>query len=196
MRNRIFHQARIAGLTFDGIIAGDEPYLSCQINGGVALGVCTLRYFQPEAWGSRLIPPLGLVVKYHNEERIFLAGFDAEAIRELSNEFGLPVLTEFGFDPCDSTRLDYFFPPPACDARPPLATRIGHWPEGRKRTRAVRGASALPRWLLGRHFLHVGGLQRLAADSPIAALHLTDLHLTLLFGREHALNHVNFDEWH
>ena len=79
MRNRIFHQARIAGLTFDGIIAGDEPYLSCQINGGVALGVCTLRYFQPEAWGSRLIPPLGLVVKYHNEERIFLAGFDAEA---------------------------------------------------------------------------------------------------------------------
>ena len=42
MRNRIFPQAKIAGMTFDGIIAGDGPYLSCQMNGGVALGVCSL----------------------------------------------------------------------------------------------------------------------------------------------------------
>jgi hypothetical protein len=38
-------------------------------------------------------------VKYDHEERIFLPGFDRDAIRTLSDEFGLPVLTEFGFDP-------------------------------------------------------------------------------------------------
>jgi hypothetical protein len=27
MRNRMFHQARIAGMTFDGIIVDDGPYL-------------------------------------------------------------------------------------------------------------------------------------------------------------------------
>ena len=43
------------------------------------------------------MPPLGWwVVKYHDEERIFLPGFDLAAIRSLSNEFGLPVLAERG----------------------------------------------------------------------------------------------------
>jgi hypothetical protein len=53
MRNRIFHQVSIAGMTFEGIIAGDGPYLSCRMDGGVALGPAGLRYFQPEPWGTR-----------------------------------------------------------------------------------------------------------------------------------------------
>ena len=100
MHNRVFHQARIGGMTFDGIVAGDGPYLSCRMNGGVALGVSGLRYFQPLPEGTHRTPPLGWwVVKYHREERIFLPGFDRDAIRALSDEFGLPVLAESGFDP-------------------------------------------------------------------------------------------------
>jgi hypothetical protein len=82
MRNRVFHQARIAGMPFDGIIAGGGPYLSCRMNGGVALEVCSLRYLQPETWMSRRIPPLGWwVVKYHNEDG------DMSAAIELRHRF-------------------------------------------------------------------------------------------------------------
>jgi hypothetical protein len=105
MRNRMFHQARIGGMAFDGIISGDGPYLSCQLNGGVALGVSGLRQFQPGSSGTRRIPPFGWwVVKYSDEERIFLPDFGHAAIRALSDEFGLPVLTERGFNPTDGVR--------------------------------------------------------------------------------------------
>ena len=49
MRNRVFHQARIAGMMFEGVITGSGPALSCQMNGSVALGVSGLRQFQPAA---------------------------------------------------------------------------------------------------------------------------------------------------
>lgn len=124
MRNRIFHQARIGGMEFDGIIAGDGPYLSCQLKGGVALGVCGLRYFQPQPEGPHRTPPHGWwVVKYRDEERVFLPGFDRAAIRTLSDEFGLPVLTEHGFDPFDDVRREYFFTSPAWDALRQWVTR-------------------------------------------------------------------------
>ncbi len=46
MRNRVFHQARIAGITFEGIISADGPYISSlTLTGGVALGVSALREF-------------------------------------------------------------------------------------------------------------------------------------------------------
>ena len=117
MRNRTFHQVSIASMTFEGVISGDGPYLLCQMNGGVALGPAGLRYFQPTTPGTRCIPPLGWwVVKYHNEERIFLPDFNRAAIHTLSNEFGLPVLEEPGFDPSDDVRREYFFTSPAWDA--------------------------------------------------------------------------------
>jgi hypothetical protein len=124
MNNRIFHQVRIAGMTFDGIIAGDGPSLSCRMSGSVALGVSSLRYFQPGSWGLRRTPPCGWwVVKYDHEERIFLPGFDHAAIRTLSDEFGLPVLTEDGFDPFDSVRRDYILTSPAWDSLRQWVTR-------------------------------------------------------------------------
>ena len=97
MRNRIFQKVSIAGMTFEGVISGDGPYLSCQTNGGVALGPAGLRYFQPTTRGTRRIPPLGWwVVKYYNEERIFLPHFNRTEVHTLSNEFGVPVLEEHG----------------------------------------------------------------------------------------------------
>ena len=49
----------------------------------------------PTTTGSRRPPPPGWwVVKYYDEERIFLPDFDHAAIRDLSNEFGLPVLAD------------------------------------------------------------------------------------------------------
>jgi hypothetical protein len=121
MRNRTFHQVSIAGMTFEGIISSDGPDLSCQMNGGVAIGPAGLRYFQPTTPGTRRIPPFGWwVVKYHNEERIFLPDFNLAAVRTLSNEFGLPVLEEPGFDPCDDVRREYFFTSPAWEA-------LRHW---------------------------------------------------------------------
>jgi hypothetical protein len=63
------------------------------------------------------VPPLGWwVVKYYEEERIFLPGFSLAAVRNLSNEFGLPVLEEPSFDPSDAVRREYFFTSPAWDA--------------------------------------------------------------------------------
>ena len=117
MRNRVFHQARIAGVMFEGIMTGSGPTLSCQISGSVALGVSGLRRFQPEALGSRRPPPSGWwVVKYRIEERIFLPDFDRAAIRELSDAFGLVVLTDGEADPSDRIRQHYFFTSPAWDA--------------------------------------------------------------------------------
>ena len=117
MRNRIFHQARIAGTTFEGIISGDGPYLSCQMNRGVARGPSGLRYFHAPPPVTRRIPPLGWwVVKYCDEARIFLPDFNGAAVRTLSNEFGLPVLEDYGFEPCDDVRREYFFTSPAWDA--------------------------------------------------------------------------------
>ncbi len=59
MRNRMFHQASIAGLTFDGIISADGPYVSCRASGGVALGVSGLRQFQPLGDTARHAMPFG-----------------------------------------------------------------------------------------------------------------------------------------
>ena len=97
MRNRVFYRATIADMLFEGVMTGSGPTLSCQVNGSVALGVSGLRQFQPEALGSRRPPPPGWwVVKYHREERIFLPGFDRTAVRDLSDEFGLVILTDEG----------------------------------------------------------------------------------------------------
>lgn len=117
MRNRVFHQARIADMMFEGVMMGSGPILSCQMNGSVALGVSGLRQFQPAAIGSRRPPPPGWwVVKYYVEERIFLPNFDHAAIRELSDEFGLVVLADGEVDPSDRIRHHYFFTSPAWDA--------------------------------------------------------------------------------
>jgi hypothetical protein len=117
MRNRIFHQARIADMMFEGVMTGSGPALSCRMNGSVALGVSGLRQFQPETIGSRRAPPSGWwVVKYHLEERIFLPDFDRTAIRALSDEFGLVVLADDAVDPSDHIRQHYFFTSPAWDA--------------------------------------------------------------------------------
>jgi hypothetical protein len=71
MRNRIFHQVRIAGITFEGLISADGPYISASTAGGVALVVSALRHFQPETVGSRRPQPAGWwVVKYHSEEGV------------------------------------------------------------------------------------------------------------------------------
>ncbi len=114
MRNRVFHEARIAGMMFEGVMTGSGPSLSCQMNGGVALGVCGLRRFQPEAIGTRRPPPAGWwVVKYHGEERIFLPDFSAAAIRELSDEFGVVMLVDGQSYPSERVRQTYFFTSPA-----------------------------------------------------------------------------------
>ena len=94
VRNGVFHQADIAGLTFDGIISADGPYVSCR-TGGVALGVSGLRQFEPDVPSSRHQPPCGWwVVKYTGEARIGLPGFSKAAIQRLSDEFGLVILTK------------------------------------------------------------------------------------------------------
>ena len=117
MRNRMFHQASIAGLTFDSIVSADGPYVSCRAGGGVALGVSGLRQFQPPADTVRHAMPFGWwVVKYHDEPRIPLPGFDQAAIRRLSDEFGLVILTERDLAPADRIRQDYSFTSPAFDA--------------------------------------------------------------------------------
>ena len=104
-------------MTFEGILSTDGPYLSCGMHGGVALGPAGLRYFQPVSRGVRRTPPLGWwVVKYRDEERIFLPSFDAAAIRELSNEFGVPTLAEPHLGFSDHVRREYFFTSPAWDA--------------------------------------------------------------------------------
>jgi hypothetical protein len=157
MRNRTFHQARIADMIFEGIVAGDGPYISCQINGGVALGVSSLRYFQPSSQGTHHAPPqLGWwVVKYSDEQRIFLPDFDQAAIRELSDEFGLPILVERGFDPFDQARREYFFTSPAWDAlrlwvtrHPRLARQYAPYDSYLRGwyDRAIMQAGALPSW--------------------------------------------------
>lgn len=117
MRNRVFHQRTIAGMTFEGVMTGSGPAISCQTNGSVALGVSGLRQFQPTALGTRRPPPPGWwVVKYYIEERIFLADFNDAAIRELSDEFGLVVLADGTTDPTERIRQHYFFTSPAWDA--------------------------------------------------------------------------------
>jgi hypothetical protein len=51
VRNRIFHQARIAGMTLEGVMSGSGPSLSHPMNGGVALGVSGLRASSnPRRW--------------------------------------------------------------------------------------------------------------------------------------------------
>jgi hypothetical protein len=118
MRNRIFHEVRIAGITFEGIISADGPYISSSTAGGVALGVSGLRHFQPDALGlgSRRSPPAGWwVVKYYGEARIFLPDFDRAAIRELSDQFGLVLLVDGQTTPSDRIRQHYFFTSPAWD---------------------------------------------------------------------------------
>jgi hypothetical protein len=117
MHNRIFHQASVAGMMFEGVITASGPALSCRSNGSVALGVSGLRRFQPESLGSRRPPPPGWwVVKYHVEERIFLPGFDPAAIRDLSDEFGLLILADDTAYPSDRIRQHYFFTSPAWEA--------------------------------------------------------------------------------
>jgi hypothetical protein len=149
MHNRVFHQARIAGITFEGISSADGPYISSSTASGVALGVSALRDFQPEALGSRHAPPSGWwVVKYHVEERIFLPHFDRDAIRELSDEFGLMILADGSVDPSDRVRQHYFFTSPAWEGLRQWATE--HAREGVEHPRLARRCASydpyLPRW--------------------------------------------------
>lgn len=117
VRNRVFHQATIAGLMFDGIISADGPYVSSRTGGGVALGVSGLRQFEPDMPLSRHQPPCAWwVVKYTNEARIGLPGFGQAAIQHLSDEFGLVILTERDLAPAGRIRQEYFFTSPAWDA--------------------------------------------------------------------------------
>jgi hypothetical protein len=102
-------------MTFDGVVSRHGPYLSCRM-GGVALGIAGLRHFQPTPRGWHIQPRGWWVVKYQAEERIYLPAFDQAAIRALSDEFGLPVLTDHGLDPFDDLRQDYFFTSPAWEA--------------------------------------------------------------------------------
>jgi len=115
MRIRNFHQATIAGITFEALISADGPYISSSTVGGVALGVSALRHFQPdESCAGRGPPPAGWwVVKYYGEARIFLPDFDLAAIRKLSDEFGLVLLVDGQTDPTDRIRRHYFFTSPA-----------------------------------------------------------------------------------
>ena len=53
-----FHQARISGRLFKGVISGDGPYLSTG-DQGVALVVSALRQFQPDGDSSRRARPYG-----------------------------------------------------------------------------------------------------------------------------------------
>lgn len=142
VRNRVFHQATIAGLTFDGIISADGPYVSCQTGGGVALGVSGLRQFKPGVPRSRHELRFGWwVVKYIDEARISLPGFDQAAIRRLSDEFGLVILTERDPAPADRIRQDYFFTSPAWDA-------MRQWVARHPRVAKARAGCDpyLPRW--------------------------------------------------
>ena len=142
MGNRIFHQARIAGMMFEGIITASGPALSCRSGGSVALGVSGLRRVQPEPLGSRPPPPpCWWVVKYHAEERIFLPDFDLAAIRELSDAFGLVILADDAVDPSDRIRQHYFFTSPAWDA---LCLWVMHHP--RLARTYARYDPYLPRW--------------------------------------------------
>lgn len=104
-------------MTFEAILSADGPYLSGHLNGGVALGVSALRLFQPQTEMVTDSRPAGWwVVKYRDEERIFLHGFDPTAIRHLSDEFGLVILSERDPCPADRVRQDYFFTAPAWEA--------------------------------------------------------------------------------
>ena len=115
MRNRVFHRCSIGGIAFEGIVSADGPCLSSD-TGGVALGVSGLRQFQPTR-SLRHRPAFGWwVVKYRDEERVALAGFDHCAVRDLSDEFGLVILTERDPYVADHVRQDYFFTSPAWDA--------------------------------------------------------------------------------
>ncbi len=55
-------------------------------------------------------------MKYRDEERIFLPGFDSAATRELSHEFGVPMLAEPHLAFSDHVRREYFFTSLAWDA--------------------------------------------------------------------------------
>lgn len=116
MRNRIFYQTKIAGVNFEGIVSADGPYLSGDLDGGVALGVSGLRQFQPPPGTKPIGQPFGWwVVKYVDEARIFLRDFDDAAIRRLSDEFGLVMLNDENPYSSDRARQDYFFTAPAWD---------------------------------------------------------------------------------
>ena len=115
--NHVFHQVKIAGMTFRGIVSGDGPFLSCLHNGGVALGVSGLREFQPAFGMLHHGSPFGWwVVKHRDEERIYLPNFGRGAVRQLSDEFGLVILNGRYPPPSDRVGQDYFFTSPAWDA--------------------------------------------------------------------------------
>ena len=122
MDNRVFHRATIAGLTFEGIMTASGPSVACRTGGDVALGVSGLRQFQPETASHRHDEPRfgWWVVKYRDETRICLPGFDLVSIHRLSDEFGLVILTERDPFPADRIRQNYFFTSPVWDA-------LRHW---------------------------------------------------------------------
>ena len=70
-----------------------------------------------------------------------MPGFDQVAIRRLSDEFGLVILTEHNLSPADRIRQHYFFTSPAWDA-------VRYWVVQHPRiAKGQAGCDAyLPRW--------------------------------------------------
>ena len=82
MRSPVFHRVSVGGVTFDGIVAGDGPYLACQLNGGVALGIAGLLCLGQRAATRRSAGgSSNTTTKPASSSR---PGFDRDAIRTLS----------------------------------------------------------------------------------------------------------------
>lgn len=94
-----FHHAIIGGLAFEGLVSAEGPSIACQPSrdplsgGGVALVVSGLRRFAPERIGRAPQPDGWWIVKYRDEERVFLPGFTPSDIERLTAEFGLVAVS-------------------------------------------------------------------------------------------------------
>ncbi len=89
-----FHKAVVGGLAFEGLVSADGPYISCQArdqfsHGGVALVVSGLRRFTPTRSSGIRKPDGWWIVKYEDQERVFLRGFTESDIEAIGAEFGL-----------------------------------------------------------------------------------------------------------
>ena len=89
-----FHTAVIGALAFEGVVSADGPYISCQSRdrfsyGGVTLVVSGLRRFAPTRSSAAHKPEGWWVVKYGDQERVFLRGFTEMDVEAMTAEFGL-----------------------------------------------------------------------------------------------------------
>lgn len=90
-----FHKAVVGGLPFEAVVSVDGPYISCGqtldpfCHGSVALIVSGLRRFAPASPGVVSKPEGWWIVKYGDQERVFLRGFTPSDIGNMTVEFGL-----------------------------------------------------------------------------------------------------------